>query len=191
MLGVCYNRDSMITFSILLLLFVLTPAAVAGKSFAPWVPTRRRDIERIINLANPKSTDVFYELGCGDGRVTVALAKKTGIKTIGLEIAWPLVLICLVKKLFARLPNLEFKNCNIFKENLSRADIIYFFGMPDKIKGKLKGKMEKDLRPGTRIISNAFPVEGWTPIIVDQPEPNRTTIYLYEAPQSQTSGGIK
>lgn len=31
--------------------------------FAPWIPTKKRDVERILALASPKPGDVLYDLG--------------------------------------------------------------------------------------------------------------------------------
>lgn len=43
--------------------------------FAPWVPTKSRDVKRAIKLSGLRSGEVFYDLGCGDGRVTLEAAK--------------------------------------------------------------------------------------------------------------------
>ena len=55
-----------------LLVFLLTMVLANA---APWVPTRRRDMERILALAKIKPGEVFYDLGCGDGRLLVAAAR--------------------------------------------------------------------------------------------------------------------
>jgi precorrin-6B methylase 2 len=49
--------------------------ALTALSFAPWVPTKKRDIVRAIKLSGLQSGEVFYDLGCGDGRVVIEAAK--------------------------------------------------------------------------------------------------------------------
>ncbi len=161
----------------LILLLLLSTVAIAGASFAPWVPARKADISRIFQLANLKAGEIFYDLGCGNGRVVIYAAKNYKAKAIGLEIAFPFYLICKWQQIFN--PRSIFKYKNLFKEDLSKADVIYFFGTPKRIEAKLKLKLAKEIKPGARIISYVFPIEGWTPAIIDRPAATVVPIYLY------------
>lgn len=60
-------------FYILLLVFLF---GIGAFLFAPWVPTKPKDVARIFDLVAPSPKDVFYELGCGDGRLTLYFAEK-------------------------------------------------------------------------------------------------------------------
>jgi len=62
--------------------------------------------------------------------------------------------------------------------DLSDADIVYFFLM-QSIYPKLKAKLEKELKPDTKVIVYAWPIQGWTPIKIDQ-TPNSLPIYSYK-----------
>ena len=73
-----------------ILLLVLSTVAVAGVSFAPWVPTKKSDFARIFQLANLKAGETFYDLGCGNGQLVIYAVKNFQAKAIGLEIALPL-----------------------------------------------------------------------------------------------------
>src|SRR3989338_2471936 len=64
----------------------------AALSAAPWVPTWKRDIERLRRLLNLKEGERAYELGCGDGRVCVALAKD-GVQVVGAELSFVTFLV--------------------------------------------------------------------------------------------------
>lgn len=154
--------------------------AIAGLSFAPWVPARQKDLTRIFKLADLQSGQIFYDLGSGDGRTVFYAADKFGVQAVGLEISLPMYLICLIKKIWCKNKLVKFKFKNLFKENLSGADVIYFFGVPDSIKNKLQEKLKKEVRPGAKIISYAFPLPDWTPVEINKPNPNDITIYLYQ-----------
>jgi SAM-dependent methyltransferase len=164
---------------ILIIVFVLiSSVAIAGFSFAPWVPAWGKNLPRIFKLAEIKPGEIFYDLGCGDGRVVVYANKNWQAKAIGLEISLPFFLICKIRQVFNRQRDLTFKLKNLYKEDLSRADVVYFFGMPDKIE-KLKVKLARELKPGARVISYVFPVTGWQVSVKDKPNPTDIPIYLY------------
>jgi hypothetical protein len=48
-----------------------------------------------------------------------------------------------------------------------------------KIFTKIKNKLEKELKPGAKIIIYAWPMEGWTPLVEDCPV-GKTPIYVYQ-----------
>lgn len=165
---------------LLFLLILLFTFAWAGKSLAPWVPCRSRDVKRVIEMANLKPGEVFYELGCGDGRVVTAVNKRYGVKSIGLELAILLFIAAKIRQFFNWDKNLQIKYKNLFKEDLSKADVVYVFGMPFSLKDKLRGKLEKELKPGARVISYVFPIMDWEPMKVDKPSEKDLSIYLYK-----------
>ncbi len=162
---------------IIAILILLLPVAVAAKSFAPWVPTRKKDVQRVINLAGITPGEIWFELGCGDGRTTIAAA-KAGARATGIELAWPILFL---GKLRALGSPARIKFGSLFRTDLRAADVVYFFGMPESITKKLKTKLETDLKSGTRVISYAFPVDGWKPVRVDKPTEDDIEIYLYRS----------
>lgn len=149
-------------------------------SFAPWVPSRGRDLKRIFKLADLKPGQIFYDLGCGNGKIVIYAANNYKVKAIGLEISLPLYLICKIRQFFNRGAELEFKLKNLFKENLAAADVIYFFGMPHVINEKFCLKLKRELKPGTRIISYSFKLHDWQPKAIDKPSEKDLPVYLYE-----------
>jgi len=166
-------------YVILVVTVLLLSMGLAGLSFAPWVPARKKDFKRIFALADLKPGEIFYDLGCGDGRMVFYAAKNHDAKAIGLEIALPMYAFCRLKQLLARSMNVQFKFKNLFNEDLSRADVVYFFGMPEKIKNKLAEKLIKEMKPGSKIVSYAFHVPGLSPVAVDKPTEKDISIYCY------------
>ena len=169
----------MFNIIILILIILLFPFMLASLSLAPWVPTRKKDLERILKLADLQPGETFYDLGCGNGRAVFYIGKHTKANAIGIEIAYPLYIYCQIKQLFHKNKNIEFKLKNLFKIDLSQADVIYIFGMEDKLKGKLKNKLEQELKKGTRILTYAFEIQGWQAKKINKPTKEDISIYLY------------
>ncbi|OGJ50924.1 hypothetical protein A2335_03345, partial [Candidatus Peregrinibacteria bacterium RIFOXYB2_FULL_32_7] len=130
---------------LIILTLLLCSFALAAVSLAPWVPCRTKDLERIFKLAKLKKNEVFYDLGCGDGKTIFYANKHFGVKSIGLELALPMFLVCKIRQIFYRNKNIQFKYKNLFKENLSNANAIYVYGMKDSLKNQLKDKLIKEL----------------------------------------------
>jgi SAM-dependent methyltransferase len=168
----------MINLILVLVFIVFLTFAYAGISFAPWVPTWKKDLPRIFKLAGLKPGEIFYDLGCGNGKVVLYAHKNFQAKAIGLEISLPLYLACKLRQLFNLNKNLVFKFKDLYSEDLRQANVVYFFGVPDKL-DKLKVKLERELKPGCRVISYVFPVIGWEPAEISKPEPVDIAIYSY------------
>jgi len=164
---------------IIILIIVLT-MAIAAKSFAPWVPTWNKDLTRIFDLAELKQGQIFYDLGCGNGKVVVYANKNFKVKAIGLEIAIPLYLICKIRQIFNWNKHLEFKYKNLFSEDLTKADVVFIFGTPKTINLKLKDKLEKELKKGAKVISYVFDINDWQPSKISKEKNDQIPIYLYQ-----------
>lgn len=164
---------------LIVLLMILFFMAWGWWSFAPWVPANKKDYQRIFKLANLKQDEIFYDLGCGTGRLAIYANENFQAKTFGLEVAWPLYLICKVRQLFSSSKNITFKFKNLYKEDLSQADVIYFFGISETVNSRLKQKLEKELKKGARVISYVFQIRDWSPQVIDKPTKNDKSIYLY------------
>ena len=67
-------------------LVALATALTPQKSLAPFVATPEEVVDRMLTLAQVTRTDVVYDLGCGDGRIPIAAAKKYGARAVGIDI---------------------------------------------------------------------------------------------------------
>lgn len=170
----------MYLFLLIFFTVCLITTAIASNSLAPWMPTRKRDLERIFKLAKLKPGETFYELGCGNGRVVIYASEHHNIKAVGIEMAFFLYLVCKIRQVFIGNKNLTFKCKSLFREDLSPADVIYVFGMEGSLKKRLRKKLEKELKPGARVISYSFPIAPWQPVIKDKPSEKDLAIYLYK-----------
>jgi len=130
--------------------------------FAPYFPTRKGHLQLIKKVADLKDGETFYELGCGDARVSIALAKAyPKANVIGLEMAGPLFFYAWTKAKLSGCKNLKIKWKNIFWQSLKDADSVYVFGMTESLNKKLKEKFLAELKPGSRIISYVFTMKEW------------------------------
>ena len=161
-----------IIFFIIVLTFFYSVIRAIG-----WVPTRGHDIKRFLKNANIKPGDKMYDLGCGDGRLIFA-AGKAGAQATGFEVSLFPYLIAKIGYLFQpNKKNIKIRFKDFWWHNLSDADVIYFFLIP-RIYKKLKKKLDKELKPGTRVIAYVWPIEGWTADIVDKPD-KQNAMYTY------------
>jgi len=179
----------MFALSILLLIIVLIIfyfyAIYFGLFFGgPFIPVSKKDIEHLMRIIKFKKEDFIYELGSGDARILIYLARKYNIKSIGIELNFLLVFWSKIKIRLLKLDNLiKIKKKNFFRENLKKANIVICYLMPGTMQ-KLKNKFENELNPGTKIISFSFSIPDWQPILVNRPSKRDKTIYVYEVGES-------
>ena len=129
-------------------------------------------LNSMIKLAKPKKKDKIIDLGAGDGKILIKIAKM-GFKSEGLEIN-PLLVNKLDKKVSKlSLDNfINVKRMNFWKCNLSRFDLVFLYGTSYIMKG-LEMKLKSELKPGARVVSNHFKFPNWLP------EKELNDVYLY------------
>lgn len=142
---------------ILALVLVLWPAFYAMIKGAPYVPTAKRDIERMLLLGNFKNGEKVFELGCGDGRVMRAI-EKSGAEVVGYEFSpatfW-----------FGRLIHFfkggkgKMRYGNFWKQDYRQADALVCFLLINTM-GDFKKKIWPQLKSGAKVISNQFSLPG-------------------------------
>ena len=166
---------------ILILIIILIPFAIGWFSYAPWVPTRKEDIERAIWLIEFIWKNVFFELGCWDWRTCFEVAKRYDIEVTWIEINIFMYLICILKKMifYRKLKNVRFVYGSLFKINLKGVDIIYTFWMPEKM-WKLAVKIKKECQKWTQVISYAFGINWLENEIKDKPSKDMLSIFCYK-----------
>lgn len=129
--------------------------------------TKPRDVKRILRLAHATKNDIFYDLGCGHGRVCIIVAKKVKL-AVGIEDHYPTYrkAIEAVKKSGLR-HKVRIRHSNFQSARISDATIAYAVALEDSEKDG--EHYEKVLKTGCRFITLYLPLIGIKPDKVDYP----------------------
>ena len=123
---------------------------------APWVPTRMKKVREMLTLTNIQSDEVLYDLGCGDGRFTVAAARKYHAKAVGIEINFVFYLWCqILITILGLRKRVKIIYGDFFKLDLSNADVVICY-LLQETNDKLEEKLIQELKPTARVVSNSF-----------------------------------
>jgi cyclopropane fatty-acyl-phospholipid synthase-like methyltransferase len=155
-------------------------------SLAPFVPSPPYVVEKMLRLADLKPEEVLFDLGCGDGRIIIAAAQKYGVRAVGVEMSESLA-----KEAVQKVHELGLEKSvrviqrDLMGVDLKEADVVMLY-LTSSGNEKLKPKLERELKPGARVISHDFEVYGWKPLRVEKiadekhPWPTRHKIYIYK-----------
>jgi predicted O-methyltransferase YrrM len=128
-----------------------------------WVPTDLALVTEMLTLAGVSRDDVVYDLGCGDGRIVIAAAKRHGIRGVGIDIDPERIAEANENAKKAGVADrVKFILGDLFDANIKDATIVTLYLLPD-VNLKLRPKLLSDLRPGTRIVSHNYDMGDWKP----------------------------
>jgi hypothetical protein len=172
-------RPVFVSAVFLIVFILLFQMLYAGLTFAPWLPTRKKDIKRALKIANLKPGDTFLELGAGTGGVLLEAASVKGVNAIGYEIFWLFVLLIKFRIIITGSDAKIYRE-DFFKADFYQADVIYLFGTPKGLAKKLEQKIWNECKQGTRIISYACEFVDHEPIERNKPTEQDLSFYVYE-----------
>jgi ubiquinone/menaquinone biosynthesis C-methylase UbiE len=128
-----------------------------------YVPTPQEVVDTMLSLAKPTKNDLVYDLGCGDGRIVVTAAKKYGARGIGVDID--------PNRIAEANANVRAENVgdrvrivqgDLFEFDFKDATIVTLYLLPS-LNLKLRPKLWRELKPGTRVVSHDFDMGDWVP----------------------------
>ena len=130
----------------------------------PYVPTPQKAVEKMLEMAKVTKDDIVYDLGCGDGRIVITAAKKYGCKAIGIDIDPKRIKEAKENAKKAEVENLvEFRESDVLEiKDIGKATVVTLYMLPE-INLKLRPILQKELKPGARIVSHDFDMGTWEP----------------------------
>lgn len=158
-----------------------TPAPTLREPDVIYVPTPQEVVDAMLKMARVKKGDVLYDLGSGDGRIPVTAAKQFGVRAVGIDINPQRIAEANANAKSAGVNNLvTFRNEDLFQADIRPATVVTLY-LLDSLNEKLRPKLLRDLKPGTRIVSHAFRMGDWEP--EQTQEIDGRMIYMWTVPK--------
>lgn len=168
-------------------------AADDARRVAPYAATEDAVAEAMLDLAAVHAGDHVVDLGCGDGRIVLAAARR-GATGLGVDIDAQLVTVARANAEHAGLAGrVRFAQQDLFATDLAMASVVTLYLFP-AIMRRVAAHLAGAARPGARIVSHDFPLPGWRATrvaVVDAPGKrdatgtSTATLYLYVAPPAR------
>ena len=151
-----------------------------------WVPSPPEVIAAMLELAAVTPTDVLYDLGSGEGEIVIEAARRYGVRAVGVELDHERVANAEKNAIAAGVTDrVTFVERNLFEIDIGDATVVTLYLFPDLMR-RLKPKLLRELRPGTRIVSHDFALPDWTPErTVEVPVDRNRRVYLWRVPPRQ------
>ncbi len=143
---------------------------------AGYEPTSGRVADEMIRLADPRPSELVVDIGAGTGALALRVARRRGARVRAVEIDPVRALILSARRRTrSERERVRVTRGNLFQEDLRSADVVFAFLWPSAM-ARLRSKLERELRPGARIVSHCHPVPGWVPYAMSG------SVYAYRLP---------
>lgn len=127
----------------------------------PYEPTPQHVVAEMLDLANVGPNDVVYDLGCGDGRIVIAAVKTFGARGVCVDIDPQRIRESRANAEQAGVAQrIRFFTQDLFETDIGDATVVTLFLYPD-VNIKLRPKLWRDLRSGTRVVSYVHAMGDW------------------------------
>jgi SAM-dependent methyltransferase len=129
-----------------------------------YVPTPHEIVDRMLDVAKVRIGDVVYDLGCGDGRMVIAAAKKYGTRGVGVDLDPARIREARENAKLAGVESLvTFKVGDMFETDIREATVVLLYLLPE-LNRRLKPKLFAQLQPGARVVSHDWDMgRDWPP----------------------------
>ncbi len=158
-------------------LFAQSPARTPD---VPFVPTSQELVVQMLKLANVTKDDTVYDLGCGDGRIVITAAKQFGAHSVGVDINPERIKEANENARKAGVADkVKFVEGDLFTADIHPATVVTLYLLPN-VNLKLRPRLLKELKPGTRVVSHSFDMDDWKP--EKEIDVNGSRLYLWTIP---------
>jgi ubiquinone/menaquinone biosynthesis C-methylase UbiE len=164
---------------VMALTLVVLPAWPEASQDVPYVPTPERVVAEMLKVVDVKSSDVIYDLGSGDGRIVITAARQYGARGVGIDIDPERVTEARENARKAGVSDkVRFLQEDLFNAKISDATVVTLYLLPE-VNDRLKPKLLRELKPGTRVVSHNYGMTDWTPLRTIKLTVNGTDHYVY------------
>lgn len=147
-----------------------------------FVPTPNEVVDKMLEMAKVTAKDVVYDLGCGDGRIVITAAQKYGARSVGIDIDPTRIKEAQANAKAAKVGDkVRFIEADLFEADIGEATVVTLY-LLTRLNEKLKPKLLKELKPGTRVVSHAFDMGDWAP--EQKAQVAASNVYLWRIPKS-------
>lgn len=159
--------------------FIIQAYNIVFRGFAPYVSTKKKVIDSILSNIGRSGKFTLIELGCGQaGFLQAARERFPEAVLIGYEYSfWPLLQAKI--RNWINKSDLVLKKQNIYKVDLSQADIVYCYLNPQMM-ADLEPKLKAELKEGSDIVSFQFSIPNMVPVKVINNEKETERTYFYK-----------
>ena len=160
--------------------------AAGGRAIAepeyevPFVPTPHALVQKMLDLAQVTAADYLIDLGCGDGRIAVAAARR-GARALGVDLDPLRIQEAAAAARIAEVESrVNFRRQDLFRTPIYEASVVSLYLLPD-VNLRLRPRLLTELRPGSRIVSHAFDMGDWRPEAEDRLDGRRIFLWIVPA----------
>jgi SAM-dependent methyltransferase len=129
----------------------------------PYVPTPEEVVVEMLKMAGVNQNDIVYDLGCGDGRIVITAARLFGARGVGVDNDPNLIRQSNENARMAGVTDrVKFIEQDLFETDIREATVVALYLLPE-LNLKLRPKLLRDLRPGSRVVTHEFDMGEWRP----------------------------
>jgi SAM-dependent methyltransferase len=151
----------------------------------PYEPSSEEVVRTMLEIAHVGKDDLVYDLGCGDGRIVIAAAQKAGARGVGVDLDPERIKESLENARKAKVTDrVQFVQQDLFQTDIGKATVVMLYLWPE-VNLKLRPKLLRELKPGTRVVSHSHNMGSWEP---DQTiaVPQGHNVYFWVIPANVT-----
>jgi SAM-dependent methyltransferase len=160
---------NLIRYSIVIALILVcaadaqSPSAQQAQINSPYVTSPPQIVEAMLEMAGVTSRDTVYDLGCGDGRIVIAAARKYGARGVGVDIDPARIEEARANARSAGVSGkVDFQVNDLFDADIRNATVVTLYLLPEA-NLRLRPRLLRELKPGTRVVAHSFGMGDWQP----------------------------
>lgn len=155
------KKTSLVLLPVLFFVLLELPAVQWNQYDVPYVSTPYEVVEEMLGIAGVNKDDMLYDLGCGDGRIVITAAKKYGCRGVGVDLDPQRIKESKENAVKESVENqVKFIQQDLFEADISEATVMTLY-LLSSVNLKLRPRLLRELKPGTRIVSHDFSMGDW------------------------------